>query len=144
MFPINGEKLEQLIPQKKPFVLISSLSSVTDKTCTTTFSFDADHVLCEDGKLSMAGLLENMAQTSGCKLGYEDYLNGKPPRIGFIGEIRDFVYTRLPIIGEELTTEITIENQVFGTVTVVSGRIMNAGNEIASCRMKVFFEPEPE
>lgn len=142
MFPISGEKLEALIPQKHPFVLINSLKKVQDKTCTTTFQFDEHHVLSDQGKLSLAGLLENMAQTAGCKMGYDDYMNGKPPRVGFIGEVRDFIYSRLPKAGEELTTEITIENQVFGSVTVVSGKILLGGEQIASCRMKVFFEAE--
>lgn len=144
MFPISGEKLQTLIPQKPPFVLINSLKEVQDKTCTTIFHFDEHHVLCDHGKLSLAGLLENMAQTAGCKMGYEDYTKGKSPRVGFIGEVRDFVYSRLPKAGEELTTEITIENQVFGSVTVVSGKILLGSEQIASCRMKVFFEAEPE
>ena len=144
MLPISGVHLTNLIPQKHPFVLISSLLEVNEKTCLTTFSFDAGHVLCENGKLSPAGLLENMAQSAGCKIGYEDFLNGKKHSVGFIGEVRDFSFTRLPLTSEELKTEINVENKIFGTVTVMSGRILVGEEEIASCKMKVFFEPEPE
>lgn len=144
MFPIHGETLTALIPQKHPFVLISSLQEVNDVTCITTFKFDATHVLCENGKLSPAGLLENMAQSAGCKIGYDDFMRGKKHSVGFIGEVRDFAFTRLPNAGEELTTEVTIENKVFGTVTVMTGKIKVKDEEIASCRMKVFFQPEEE
>ncbi|HLP49737.1 MAG TPA: hypothetical protein VK154_02575 [Chitinophagales bacterium] len=142
MFPISGEQLENLIPQKHPFVLISSLKEVNEKTCVTTFKINSDHVLCANGRLSLAGLLENMAQSSGCKLGYEDFMEGKKARVGFIGEVRDFQFTRLPAAGEELVTEITIENKVFGSVTVISGKVNTGGEEIASCKMKVFFQEE--
>lgn len=142
MLPISGENLERLIPQKRPFVLVSTLQSIEGNSCTTTFRFEPDHVLCEDGVLSMAGLLENMAQSSGCKMGFEDYIQGKTPRVGFIGEVRDFTYSRLPLAGEELITEITIESQVFGSVSVIAGKVMLGHQEIASCRMKVFFETD--
>jgi 3-hydroxyacyl-[acyl-carrier-protein] dehydratase len=144
MLPISGENLASLIPQKHPFVLISSLEEVNESTCLTTFRFTSDHVLCESGQLSAAGLLENMAQSAGCKIGYEDFMNGKKHAVGFIGEVRDFGFTRLPKAGEELSTEITIEHKVFGTVTVMTGRIRVKDEAIASCKMKVFFEPEPE
>jgi predicted hotdog family 3-hydroxylacyl-ACP dehydratase len=144
MLPINGNNLTALIPQKDPFVFISSLEEVNDNSCITTFGFDADNVLCENGHLSAAGLLENMAQSAGCKIGYEDFMKGKKHAVGFIGEVRDFFFSRLPDVDEELRTEVTIENKVFGTVTVMKGRILVKGEEIASCKMKVFFEPEPE
>ena len=144
MFPISGDQLVNLIPQKPPFVLISSLKEVNEKNCITTFTFNAEHVLCESGKLTLAGLLENMAQSSGCKFGYDNFMQSKKPRGGFIGEVRDFKYSRLPSANEELTTEITIENTVFGSVTVVSAKINTRNQEIASCKMKVFFEPEEE
>jgi predicted hotdog family 3-hydroxylacyl-ACP dehydratase len=142
MLPISGENLTAFIPQKHPFVFISSLEEVIENSCRTKFHFSADHQLCEHGKLSAAGLLENMAQSAGCKIGYDDFQKGKKHAVGFIGEVRDFVFTRLPQAGEELSTEIIIENKVFGTVTVMKGRILVKEEEIASCKMKVFFQEE--
>ena len=144
MLPISGDQLIQFIPQKPPFVLISSLTEINQDTCVTTFSFDRTHVLTENGKLSAAGLLENMAQSAGCKMGYEDFITQKKSRRGFIGEIKDFQFTRLPESGEELITEIYKEGKVFGAVTLIAGRIRSGNEPVASCRMKVFFEPEPE
>lgn len=142
-FPISGDELAALIPQKAPFTFISSLQHVGQDNCITGFQFGPEHVLCFDGKLSAAGILENIAQTSGCKLGYEDFIKGKKGKLGFIGEVRDFIYTRLPEAGEELTTEVIIEKVVFD-VTIISGTVKINGEEIARCQMKIFFEPEPE
>ena len=144
MFPILGSQLTQLIPQKEPFVLISSLQAVNDTNCITTFTFTSQHVLCFNGELSMAGLLENIAQSAGCKLGFEDFTQGKKTRLGFIGEIRDFEFLRLPKVGEELITEIIIEGKVFGSVTLLRGKVSCNNQAIAFCKMKVFFEPEAE
>lgn len=143
MFPITENELTACIPQKAPFLFISSLTEVSDNSCVTTFQFDAKHVLCYNGKLSAAGLLENMAQTSGCKWGYEDYTQGKKGKLIFIGEMSGFTFSRLPYCGEELTTEALIEKVVFN-VTIVSAKVKVGEEEIASCRMKIFFEPEPE
>lgn len=75
-------------------------------------------------------------------MGYEDFIAQKKSRRGFIGEVKDFQFTRLPEAGEQLTTEILIEGKVFGAVTLIAGRIRSNNTEIASCKMKVFFEPE--
>jgi predicted hotdog family 3-hydroxylacyl-ACP dehydratase len=139
MFPISGQELEKLIPQKQPFVLVSTLLDVTAMNCATTFTFLPNHVLCSDGKLSLAGLLENMAQSSGCKMGFEDFVSGQKPRRGFIGEIRDIVCNRLPLAGEILNTEVIVENEVFGAVTIVSATVISNAELLASCRMKIFF-----
>ena len=69
MLPISGEKLIDLIPQKPPFVLISSLLEASKNHSVTSFRFDENHVLCEDGKLTIGGLLENIAQTAAAKTG---------------------------------------------------------------------------
>lgn len=143
MFPISGDELTALIPQKIPFVFITSLNEVNATSCVTSFRIDEGNVLALNGKLSNAGLLENIAQTSGCKLGYEDFMQGKKGKLGFIGEVKDFTFSRLPTVGEELTTTVIIEKVVFG-VTIISGKINVNREEIASCQMKVFFEPEPE
>ena len=85
--------------------------------------------------------MENIAQTAAAKMGYECNLLGKKIPIGFIGDVRDFSFTQLPAVGEEIRTEIIITNQVFD-VSIISGCIKLNGKEIASCKMKIFVEPE--
>ena len=75
--PITGQRLIDLIPQKPPFVLISSLLQVSDTRSVTKFTFNESHVLCNSGKLTVAGMMENIAQTAAAKMGYECNLLGK-------------------------------------------------------------------
>ncbi len=139
--PITGQKLIDLIPQKPPFVLISSLQTVSDNHSVTTFMIYDSHVLCHKGKLTTAGLMENIAQTAAVKMGYECKLAGKKIPIGFIGDVRDFVFTRLPVAGDEIQTEINIVHRIFD-VSLITGEIRMNGEVIASCKMKIFVEPE--
>ena len=139
--PIAGQKLIDLIPQKLPFVLISSLHQVSEKHSVTTFTFEETHVLCHEGILTVAGVMENIAQTAAAKMGYECNLQGKKIPIGFIGDVRDFSFTKLPLAGEEIETEIIITNQIFD-VSIITGSVKLNGEEIAHCKMKIFVEPE--
>ncbi|MFM2306813.1 MAG: hypothetical protein RLZZ367_1482 [Bacteroidota bacterium] len=141
MLPVAGEKLIDLIPQKPPFVLISTLQTVTESNSVTTFSIDATHVLCNEGCLTVGGLMENIAQTAAAKMGYECDLLGKKIPVGFIGDVRDFTYTRLPKAGEQIETEIVINHQVFD-VSIITGSVKLNGETIATCKMKIFVEPE--
>ena len=135
--PISGRNLIDLIPQKPPFVLISSLLQVSDAQAVTNFVFENTHPLCNSGKLTIAGLMENIAQTAAAKMGYECNLLGKKIPIGFIGDVRDFSFTKLPVVGEEIETEIVITNQIF-YVSIITGSVKLNGEEIANCKMKIF------
>lgn len=139
-FPIKGEHLTALIPQKPPFVFITSLESVSENKAHTTFTFNENHALCFNRCLSSSGLLEHIAQSAGCRSGYESFHSGKHGNRAFIGEIKNFSYKRLPQVGEELHTEITLEATVYGVVNIVSGKTFINSEEIASCTLKIFFE----
>lgn len=141
MLPVNGSRLIDLIPQKLPFVLVSTLEEVTENMCRTSFEFTDDHVLCTNGELTPGGLMENMAQTCAAKMGYECFLANKKIPVGFIGDVRDFTFLKLPKAGDKIMTEINIVHRIFD-VTMIKARVMLHGAEISSCSMKIFVEPE--
>ncbi len=143
VLPIFGPSLIALLPQKPPFVLISTLETVSENHCVATFTFSETHVMCCKGQLSVGGLIENIAQTCAAKAGYESFLANQKIPLGFIGDVKDFICSRLPLAGEQLKTEITIENKIFD-VSIIVGRVFVKEEEIASCRMKIFVEPEKE
>ena len=141
MLPVTGDELIALIPQKPPFVFVSTLLEVSESHSITTFRFDESQLLCYNGKLSAGGLIENIAQTAATKNGYLSAVKGRKPPVGFIGDVRDFVCTRLPKVGDEITTEIRVTNEIFD-VTIIAGTVSLNGEEIASCKMKIFEVPE--
>lgn len=139
MTPITGSDLIKLIPQKPPFVFIGALHHVSETACVTSFVIDGKGILCDNGCLNPSGLIENMAQTCAAKAGYECALANLPIPFGFIGDIKDFTYTYLPVDGEEIFTEIKIESRIFN-VTIIAAEISVKGESIAHAKMKIYSE----
>ena len=83
------------------------------------------------------GLVENIAQTAAARAGYISKTENKPVLVGYIGAVNNLQIFSLPKTGDELTTEITIENQIFD-VTLISGKITCNEQLVAQCRMKIF------
>jgi predicted hotdog family 3-hydroxylacyl-ACP dehydratase len=134
-FPVDD--IIPLIPQKRPFVMVSKLLFTDDEITRSSFLLDMDNVLVKNGYFQEAGLLENMAQTAALGAGYIAMAENKPVIAGYIGAVNNFEVFGLPSAGDELITETRIENRIFN-VTVVSGKVWNKGELIAACEMKVF------
>jgi hypothetical protein len=143
--PLSAAVTAQIIPQKQPFVLVSSLLEIAESGCRTAFTIPEGHVLSDAQRLQPSGLLENMAQSCALMMGYNGALQmansngGKvpEPKVGFIGDIRQFKCSTLPEVGSTIETRITIENQIFD-VTMIDGQVSQNGTPIASCKMKIF------
>ena len=123
------------IPQRPPFVLVDNLLSCDEEVVVTDFHIPHDHVLVEDGHLSEAGLIENIAQTCAVRIGWIN--RDKPIPIGVIGAVNNFEHTALPAAGETMTTTVTVTSAVFEAI-IVHAEICCNGRPIAQCDMKVF------
>jgi predicted hotdog family 3-hydroxylacyl-ACP dehydratase len=134
---ITIENIENLIPQKPPFVMVDKLLNFSDTTLTTGFTIKADNIFVEHGQFKEPGLVENIAQTAAARAGYVSVTENKPVLVGYIGAINNLQIFMLPKTGDELCTEITIENQIFD-VTLISGKISCNNELIAQCKMKIF------
>jgi len=131
------ENITDLIPQRPPFVMVDKLVEFTETTTTTGFSIKAGNIFLENGVFKEPGLVENIAQTAAVRAGYISRTENKPVQVGYIGAVNNLQVFSLPKTGDELTTEITIENQIFD-VTLISGKIMCNDEIIAQCKMKIF------
>ena len=137
IFPV--EDIAGLIPQKAPFVMVSSLIAVTETTARSSFEISNDNVFVKDGIFQEAGLMENIAQTAALRAGYISKTEDKPVSRGYIGAVKDFEIFHLPKAGDVLETEISIEEQVFN-MTIISGKVWLKDVLIASCKLNVFTE----
>jgi hypothetical protein len=91
----------------------------------------------ENGEFKEPGLVENIAQTAAARAGYISKTGNKPVQVGYIGSVNNLQVKFLPKAGDELITEITIENQIFD-VTLISGKIICNEKTAAQCSMKIF------
>ena len=134
---ITIDNIETLIPQRPPFVMIDKLLSFSENTTTTGFSIKEDNIFVENSLFKEPGLIENIAQTAAARAGYVSQTENKPVLVGYSGAISSLQVFLLPKTGDELITEITIENQIFD-VTLISGKITCNGQPVAQCKMKIF------
>jgi predicted hotdog family 3-hydroxylacyl-ACP dehydratase len=134
---ITIENIETLIPQRPPFVMIGKLLNFSETTTTTGFGIKPDNIFVENGVFKEPGLVENIAQTAAARAGYVSQTENKPVLVGYIGAVNNLQVFMLPKAGDELITEITIENQIFD-VTLISGKITCNGQPVAQCKMKIF------
>lgn len=128
--------IASLIPQRPPFIMVDRLLSCDATDAMTEFTVSGGCVFLDDGKLSAAGVMENMAQSCAARIGYLNTMKGEPVKIGLIGDIRGFSLSRQPLLGERINTRVHIVEDVLGlTLAEVTAEI--GGEAIASAVMKI-------
>lgn len=131
------EDITALIPQKQPFVLVDKMLSSDDTKTCSSFVVKENGVFVDKGFLQEAGLMENIAQTAALRAGYTAALQNKTVESGYIGSVTNFEVFELPMVADELLTEVNIQDHVFN-VTLLVGKVWVKDKLIASCEMKVF------
>lgn len=127
--------VESLIPQRFPFVMVSSIAEYSEDHLISGFQIKEENIFVLNGVFQASGLVEHQAQSVALHTGYKFYLLGKEAPTGYIGAIKTFEAEALPKIGDTLKTEVKILNEVMG-VTLVD--IVTKLNDtiIASSQMK--------
>jgi predicted hotdog family 3-hydroxylacyl-ACP dehydratase len=125
-----------LLPQGPPFVMVDKLLYSDGHLTCTTFRITPGNPLVEKGRLSAAGLMENIAQTAAAGAGYEARAVNEGVRSGYIISVKDLDIRALPEIEAELMTEITITARV-ADIIVISGKTTCRGEVIATGEMKI-------
>lgn len=132
----QDKPIQQFLPQRPPFVMVDSILDVTDRAGVTQLTIRPDNLFVDDGELSAAGLLENMAQSCAARIGCINLTRGGCVRDGVIGDIRNFTVLRNPVAGEVITTHIEIVEEVFNlTLANVETRV--GDKLIASASIKI-------
>jgi predicted hotdog family 3-hydroxylacyl-ACP dehydratase len=125
-----------LLPQRPPFILIDNLIHYDEKRLRTEFTPGEENIFCSNGRLLPPGIIENIAQTCAARIGYISMINSKEISIGFLGSVQNLEIFSLPFTGSKIETEITVSDIVL-SFTLVEARVMQGGNLIATCRMKI-------
>jgi predicted hotdog family 3-hydroxylacyl-ACP dehydratase len=125
-----------LLPQGPPFVMVDKLLYSDGHLTCTTFRITPGNPLVEKGRLSAAGLMENIAQTAAAGAGYAARAVNEGVRSGYIISVKDLDIRALPEIEAELMTEITITARV-ADIIVISGKTTCRGEVIATGEMKI-------
>ena len=135
MLPV--ENIIPLIPQKPPFVMVGKLLFTDELSSRSSFLIERNNVFVKNNVFQEAGLMENIAQTAALRAGYVAQSENNPVAVGYIGAVSNFEIFDLPNVGDEIETEIRVENQIFD-VTILSGKVWHNENLLAQCEMKLF------
>ena len=134
---IRDIPIRKLIPQRPPFLLVDRVLSCNQADAVTEFLVSEGHLLLDDDQtLSVAGIIENMAQSCAARMGCVDWMRHEPIKIGFIGDVRDAQILRHPHCQELLRTRVHIIEDVFNLM--LAQVTVTAGDEtVATALMKI-------
>ena len=139
---MRGKEILQLIPQRKPFIMIEEADGFTENTCHTSLIVGYNNFfVIGDDELSETGLIEHMAQSASALAGYKrlQAAPGGTPPVGIIGEVKRFSCERRPLIGERIDTTIRF-GMTFNNVTLADGESRIGDETIATIKLKIFIQ----
>ncbi len=136
MRAIDDITLDELLPQKPPFVMIDRLLSCDWVTATTELEVREDNVFVAGGRFSAEGLVENIAQTCAARIGYIQLCKGEEVKNGVIGAVSGYEVARTPKVGERIVTTIEVLEELF-QITLVKAVVRCGTDEIAQANMKI-------
>lgn len=120
-----------IIPQRRPFVMVDSLLHFDVNGVRTSFTVRDDNILLENGRLDPSGILENIAQSCAVRIGFiSKYILHRDVDIGYICAIREMSILRQPEVGETLFTSITIKDEIMG-MTIAEAEVGSDSGPVA-------------
>ncbi|QSW91249.1 MULTISPECIES: hypothetical protein [Flavobacterium] len=132
---LEKNAVENLLPQKFPFVMVDSMFSYSETSLVSGFSIKSDNIFFEDDTFLEAGLIEHMAQSVALHTGYQFFLKNETAPTGYIGSIKEIQIKKLPKINDSIQSTVTIL-QEFAGITLVDVVTTLNNEEIASGQMK--------
>lgn len=132
----NYPDVHELLPQRDPFVMVSRLVFFTPEKVVTELDITADNIFVEDGHFSVPGLNENIAQTCAARMGYLSYSQKGRIRVGYIGAITNFVVERTPLVGQVISTQFDLIEEVFN-ITLAHVTVRCGEEIIAQTDLKI-------
>lgn len=127
--------VNNLIPQKYPFVMVDKLLYFSENKVVSGFSISKDNIFSFQSLFTASGLIENMAQTVALFTGYQYFLKNEEAPTGYIGAIKKVEIIEFPKAGDELVTTVNILHEIMG-VTLVNSQVACNGKIIATSEMK--------
>ncbi|WP_406844892.1 hypothetical protein [Flavobacterium soyae] len=132
---LEKEAVENLLPQKFPFVMVDSMLSYSETSLVSGFNIKSDNIFFDNNTFLEAGLIEHMAQSVALHTGYQFFLRNETAPTGYIGSIKEIEIKKLPKINDTIQSAVTIL-QEFAGITLVNIVTTLNNEEIANGQMK--------
>lgn len=132
---LEKEAVENLLPQKFPFVMVDSMFSYSETSLVSGYTIKSDNIFFDNNTFLEAGLIEHMAQSVALHTGYQFFLKNETAPTGYIGSIKEIEIKKLPKINDSIQSTVTIL-QEFAGITLVNIVTTLNNKEIANGQMK--------
>ena len=132
---LEKEMVENLLPQKFPFVMVDAMHSYTETSLVSGLKIQQDNIFVKNDIFLEAGLIEHMAQSVALHTGYQYFLRNEIAPTGYIGSIKEIEIKKLPQLNDNIQSEVTIL-QEFAGITLVNIVTTINNEEIANGQMK--------
>lgn len=132
---LEKEAVENLLPQKFPFVMVDKMYSFTENSLVSGLKIKEDNIFSDHTFFLEAGLIEHMAQSVALHTGYDFFLKNEKAPTGYIGSIKEIQIKKLPKINDTIQSTVTII-QEFAGITLVDIVTTLNNEEIANGQMK--------
>jgi len=132
---LEKETVENLLPQKFPFVMVDAMHSYTETSLVSGLKIKQDNIFVNNNTFLEAGLIEHMAQSVALHTGYQFFLRNETAPTGYIGSIKEIEIKRLPELNDTIQSEVTIL-QEFAGITLVNIVTTLNNEEIANGQIK--------
>lgn len=116
--------------------MVDEVVSCEGCDAVTIFRLTPGNILIDGDRLSVAGIIENMAQSCAARMGCVDWMRGEPIKIGYVGDVKGCSIVRRPRIGETLHTHVHIVEKVL-SLMLAEVTVSSDDEPIASARMKI-------
>lgn len=129
--------VNELLPQQPPFVMVDALTHYEEKIVISETTVRASNIYVDNGTMQCYGLIENIAQTCAARIGYiNKYILRRGIQIGYIGSLKNLTIESLPQIGDVITTEIQIQDEILDMILATA--IVRKDNQtLASTDLKI-------
>ncbi len=136
---LGKEEVENIIPQKSPMAMVDGLLEQQTDFTISTLKILRDNIFCDNGFLTEAGIIENIAQTAALRNSYETKMQDKESKIGYIGSLKRIKIYHLPKVDNTIKTKITVLNNLMN-VSIVKGEVFCDDKLMAEGTMNIFLQ----
>lgn len=129
--------MHNILLQREPMLLVDRLIHFDDRFTITETSIREGGIFIENGALSAAGMMENIAQTCAARIGYINrYILKKNLKTGYIGAINSYDVLDLPRVGTTITTTAEKIEEALG-ILLVRAEVKVANKIYAKAEVKM-------
>ena len=132
-------KVTDLLPQAPPFLFVDKIIDFNYESyaCKTSFLIKENSFFTEEGKLTEAGILENIAQTCAAQIGFVNkYILKKEIQIGFIGAVKNLKIDTFAAVDDLLETTIEIVTE-FADMKIANCKVCVDNKTITTGELKI-------